>query len=135
MPYELSFSKPIQVADEADYINECCYGGDIVSDVLLPQIKERYRRVQANQEDWGWFIWFEGEFSKLAIDIFCDDPKSGAFRIHLTSRTKRWLLLDKVIDTNELEALKTAITHILERWVGGPVRVQQLNDKYLPTGA
>ena len=58
MPYEVSFTKRVPIADREQYFNECCVGGDIVVDVLLPSVRARYEQVQTHQEDWGWFIWF-----------------------------------------------------------------------------
>ena len=57
MPYEISFARPVKVTDVSSYINECCYGGDVVGEQLFPEIEKRYVEVQFNQEDWGWFIW------------------------------------------------------------------------------
>ena len=134
MPYELTFTKHVQVDDDTDYINECCFGGDVVSDVLLPKIKSKYTDVMANQEDWGWFIWFKGKMSKLAIDIFCDDRVSGIYRIHLTSRQKGWLG-DKVVDSEELEDLKSETIEILKHWVEDSIKIEKLNSKYMPVSA
>lgn len=134
MPYELAFSKNVRVDDDSDYINECCYGGDVVSDVLLPKIRSKYMDVMANQEDWGWFIWFKGKISKLAIDIFCDDRGAGVFRIHLTSRQRGWLG-DKVVDSEELEDLKNETIETLKNWVEGTIKVEKLNSKYMPVSA
>ena len=62
MPYELSFTKRVPIVDREQYINECCIGGDVVVNRLLPSVRSRYTDVQTNQEDWGWFIWFrQGE--------------------------------------------------------------------------
>lgn len=133
MPYELAFSKSLPAADESLYINDCCFGGDVVSEALLPEIRRRYGDVQANQEDWGWFIWVKGTESKLAIDIFCDDKASGSFRVHLTSRKKGWLS-DKIVDTPELEELKHVTVQTLERWIGGSINVERLDKKYMPIG-
>jgi hypothetical protein len=55
MPYELSFTKKLQLADTEQYINQCCIGGDIVLDVFLPQLRREYGELQSDQEDWGWF--------------------------------------------------------------------------------
>jgi hypothetical protein len=120
MPYEIAFTKPLHVADADIYFNECCWGGDLVTDRLLPIVTGHYEDIQHEQEDWGWFIWFRKDRTALAIDIFCDDPEQGAFRIHLTSRQKRWLLFDSVVDTRELDALKDAVLHELESWTGTP---------------
>ena len=46
MPYELSFTKPISVEDPEIYWNECCWGGDRVSDHLLPMIRGKYENIR-----------------------------------------------------------------------------------------
>jgi hypothetical protein len=99
MPYAIEFTKPVQVADPDIYINECCWGGDVVTKQLLPLVTGEYDDIQHEQEDWGWFIWFRKDRIALAIDVTCDDPEQGAFRIHLTSRQKRWLLPARIVDT------------------------------------
>jgi hypothetical protein len=114
VPYEVTFRKPIVVSDSSIYINDCCWGGDIIRDELLPFISSRYERVQTEQEDWGWFIWFRGGAVRLAVDIFCDDPKQGLFRIRLTSRRKGFLVGDRVSDTPELEELLQLLTSRLK---------------------
>ena len=122
MPYELSFTKRVSIADRERYFNDCCIGGDLVTDQLMPMVQQHYTDVQTNQEDWGWFIWFRKGDVRLAIDVFTDDPDIGAFRIHLTSRVKRMLVLDAIVDTPELEELRTLVMGELSPWVGGNVK-------------
>ncbi len=119
MPYELSFIKRLP-RQEAEYINECCVNGDLIADRLQPAIEKRYGKVQAGQEDWGWFIWFDKDRVSLAVDVFTDDWERGEFRIHLTSRTKR-LFGSRVQDTAELEELRELVVSKLAGWVDGPV--------------
>jgi hypothetical protein len=69
MPYELSFRKRVPITNREDYINECCVGGDVVVNHLLPSVRARYTDVETNQEDWGWFIWFRKGAVRLAIDV------------------------------------------------------------------
>jgi hypothetical protein len=130
MPYEVSFTKPVPITDRERYFNECCVGGDAVVDRLLPSIQQRYADMVTNQEDWGWFIWFRAGAVRLAVDIFTDDPEAGAFRIHLTSRTKRLLVLDTIVDTPELEELRSLVQRELDSWVGGPVTITRLDNNY-----
>jgi len=125
MPYELSFSKVVTAPDSADYINECCYGGDVIGEALLPYLEKRFGEIQFEQEDWGWFLWFSEGKVGLAVDIFCDDPESGEYRIMLTSRQKRWLLSDRIVDTKELDELKAIVVPLLEKWSGGPCLVEK----------
>jgi hypothetical protein len=130
MPYELEFTRPFTAADRQQYINDCCIGGDVVSADLLPAIRARYTQVQDGQEDWGWFIWFRCGSVRLAVDIFTDDPDRGAFRVHLTSRMKR-LLFDKVVDTAELEELKSLVASELARAGVADLVATRLDEKYM----
>src|SRR4030067_1029990 len=62
--------------------------------------------ITARWRGGGRFVWFRKGIVARAVDIFTDDPEAGSFRIHLTSRKKRWLLFDIVEDTPELEELQ-----------------------------
>src|SRR4051812_8091495 len=99
VPYALTFSKAVQVTDSGQYINDCCIGGDVVLDQLLPTLRKRYPGASAIQEDWGWFSWFDFEGTKLAVDVHTLEQNS--FQIHLTSRKSRFLLPAKVVDVPE----------------------------------
>jgi len=131
MPYEIVFARDLPPLDGEQYINECCIGGDIVVNQLLPAVRARYTDVETNQEDWGWFIWFRQVNVRLAIDVFTDDPVNGIFRMHLTSRTKRWLLPDTVVDTVELEELLSLVTSELAAWSASDVTITRLNRDYM----
>jgi len=131
MPFEIAFTKPVQVADPDVYINECCWGGDVVTERLLPLVTGQYDAIQHEQEDWGWFIWFRKGRGALAIDVFCDDPEQGAFRILLTSRQKRWLLPGRVVDTPELDELKDAVLRELESWTGNACTATRVDENYV----
>ena len=130
MPYELSFTKRLQIPDREHYINECCVGGDLVVNRLLAPVEARYEDIQTEQEDWGWFIWFREGSTRLAIDVFTDDPESGQFRIHLTSRIKRMLVGDKIVDTPELEDLRRLVLSELSGWVDGTITIGSVDEKY-----
>jgi hypothetical protein len=116
MPYELSFTKPLTVADDSVYINDCCWGGDVIRDHFLPMIQGRYQQVQTEQEDWGWFIWFKQGPISLALDIHTDD-RAGSFRIILTSRKKE-LFFSHQEDTVQLDHLRDLVVEELKRWAG-----------------
>lgn len=126
MPYELTFTRSLQIINREKYINECCVGGDIVVDQLLPSIRQHYGDVETNQEDWGWFIWFVNNGVQLAVDVFTDDADAGAFRVHLTSRKRRMLLFNRAVDTPELEELRELVVRALSDWVGGPIVVEAI---------
>ena len=87
MPDAVSFTKRVSVVDREQYINDCCIGGDIVVNQLLPSVEARYSDIQTHQEDWGWFIWFRSGSVQLAIDVFTDNPDEGTFES--TSRLER----------------------------------------------
>jgi hypothetical protein len=116
MPYEISFTKKLAIQNAGKYVNECCWGGNVVRDELLPLIAGNFQKIQTDQEDWGWFIWFRKGPVYLTIDIVCDDPASGKFRIHLTSRTKKFRLFNRVADTQDLERLREMVCSKIEAW-------------------
>lgn len=132
MPYIVTFSKVFGVLDSDLYINDCCIGGDVVLDRLLPALREKYGGLEANQEDWGWFAWFEQGHVKLAVDIFTEDFKTHQFQIFLTSRRPRFILGDKVEDGPELEALREIVVGELTDWSVVDLTVERVNEKYLP---
>jgi hypothetical protein len=119
VPYELAFTKSFEVShDDPDfYINDCCWGGDVVSDLLLPLVRSDYEKIQAGQEDWGWMIWFRKGDQRFQINIQCDEPKVGEFRIHLVA-FRRKFLRKKIEDTPELKVLRDAVTKTLKEWAG-----------------
>ena len=126
MPYEVSFTRRVPIVDREQYINDCCVGGDVVANRLLPVVRGRYEDIDTSQEDWGWFIWFRKGPVRLAIDIFTDDPDAGEFRIHLTSRTRRLFVFDSAVDTPELEELRALVAADLAAWAEGPVEIQAI---------
>jgi hypothetical protein len=116
--YELSFTKSVRVADPKIYFNECCWGGDVVRDQLLPLISSKYEHIQTGQEDWGWFLWFRRGRVNFGIDIYCDEPELTAFRILLTSRRK-WLPFSGLrAGKSELEELRELVYTQLTSWAG-----------------
>jgi hypothetical protein len=132
LPYEIMITKRVEITDREKYINECCVGGDLIVERLLPAVKERYpgAGLQTEQEDWGWFIWFQGRECKLAIDVFTDVPDAGQFRIHLTSRKRGWLFF-RVEDTKELEDLRGLVETRLAGWTDAPPKIERLDKNYM----
>ena len=119
MPYEFSFTRRFTVNDAEIYINQCCWGGDVVRDRLLPTVTANFEDIQTAQEDWGWFIWFRNGPVRLAIDIFCDDPKTGAFRVHLSSWRRMLFFARSFVDSPELEKVKDLVCSEIQAWAGG----------------
>ena len=130
MPYEISLTRQVAVLDRTQYFNECCIGGDAVVNQLLPSVRARYDDIQTNQEDWGWFIWFRKGRIRLAIDVFTEDFEAGLFQIHLTSRTRRMFLFETVIDTFELEELRSFVESELIAW-SAAIKVTHLDRNYM----
>ena len=132
MPYELRFTKALSINDPDIYFNDCCVGGDLVADHLLPLIRERYRDIQLDQEDWGWFIWFKDGATRLSIDIYCDDPVRGAFRLCLTANRKRFLFGYRIADTDEGLKLKVGLLDALHGWADGDIDEARLDSRFNP---
>jgi hypothetical protein len=133
MPFIVSFVKPVTIADREQYINDCCIGGDIVLGQLLPSLRERYGGdIQSDQEDWGWFAWFEESGIKLAVDVHANDDTTGEFQIHLTSRKPRLLLGAKIQDTPELASLRELVLSRLQAWPVAGLEVERVNEQYMP---
>ncbi|OWQ47888.1 hypothetical protein CDL60_04650 [Roseateles noduli] len=123
MPFEIEFTKKLPSLDRDLYINDCCVGGDVVAGVLLPSIAAIFGEQKPVQEDWGWFIWFDHAGVRLSVDIGCDDPESGSYRIFLTSRRQGWLKVE-VMGTEELDTLLETILDALQEWLGYPPTVE-----------
>ncbi len=133
MPYIVSFVKFVAVVDREQYINDCCIGGDLVLEQLLPVLRERYGDLQSNQEDWGWFAWFEHSGVKLAVDVHTKDETAGEFQVHLTSRKPRLLLGATIQDTPELETLRELVASRLQAWSVARLEIERVDEKYMPT--
>ena len=128
MPYSVSFTKQIVSGGSEPYINDCCTGGDLVLEQLLPSLRERYGADLAPvQEDWGWFVWFDRDGLQLAVDVFTHDHVSGDFEIHLTSRRPRWLRSAQVADTPELDLLRDRVVAALRQWPVETLTVERLD--------
>lgn len=115
MPYEIKFTNKLE--GKSDYINECCFGGDVVVDLLLPIFREHYSSIQSDQEDWGWFIWFKNGNSKCAVDIFCEDPNLGLYIIHAhcyDTERKYLVLKSKIENKHKLERLIKIIIETIQ---------------------
>ena len=134
MPYVITFVRPVAISEPDQYINDCCMGGDLVLDQLLPGLRELDPRAQPVQEDWGWFSWFELAGVKLAVDVHTHDVETGEFEVHLTSRTPKRFFGDKVQDTTELDALRDIVVARLHAWSASGLQVQQVDEKYNPVG-
>ena len=127
MPYELSFTKRVELTDPGRYINECCIGGDIVAAALLSELEARYGNIDTGEEDWGWFVWCSSNGTRLAVDIFTDDYRAGEFRARLTSSKRGLLFGHKEVDTPNLEELKQLVLATLASWLGSMPTVSRVD--------
>jgi len=132
MPYEIAFSKKLNLDGDRHYINECCVGGDIVMDVLLPELRRAYSDLDTGQEDWGWFAWFRDCEVRLAVDVFCDDPDAGNYRMHVTSRVPKRFFGYRIEDTPELESLRDRVNRVLAAWLGDEPQTTRVKVDYMP---
>jgi hypothetical protein len=132
VPYRIVFTKPLAIAEPDKYINACCVGGDLVLDHLLPSIRGRYQSVRAQQEDWGWFAWFEQQGIKLAIDVHTDAPVGGKFQLVLSSRVPKLLFGWKVEDTPELETMAAMVEQALRAWPVDAFAIERADDEFNP---
>jgi hypothetical protein len=130
MPYEVAFRRVVPRLAPDEYINDCCIGGDVVSSWFESQVQQRFERVEADQEDWGWFIWCRREKTRLAIDIFTEDPDAGLYRIHLTSRRPKWFVLSRIVDTPELEELRDLVANRLAQVGVEEFAIRKLDANY-----
>jgi hypothetical protein len=113
--FEVSFQKTVTVTKQ-NYINECCWGGDVIREHFLPLISSRYEKIQTGQEDWGWFLWFRRDGVRLAIDIFCDNPATCEFRLRLYSLRRRFLFFHTEVDSPQLLEMKNLVITTLKDW-------------------
>lgn len=125
MPYEISFTAPEEVQGCVRYFDECCWGGDLVRDYLMPSILPRYEEVSTEQEDWGWYIWFRTGQVHLSIDIACEDIERRRFRIHLASKIRKRFFRVSTVDTEELEPLRDLVVSLIQDW-GEDVMVERV---------
>jgi hypothetical protein len=133
VPYIVTCTVELPATDREQYINECCIGGDVVLERLLPALRGRYGAdLAAVQEDWGWFAWFDDAGVNLAVDVHTHDPTRGEFQLHLTSRRRRFLFGSKIEDTPELEELRDLVLAELESWPARELAVERVNERYMP---
>jgi hypothetical protein len=128
MAYVIEFTATLNVSDPKIYINDCCWGGDVIRDGLLPVVSPEYEDVQTTQEDWGWFIWMRRGQQWSGVDIYCDDKESGAFRILISGWQRRWLRR-KHVEGDDLEHIKEVTVNEISKW-GKIIKVQRLSPDY-----
>jgi hypothetical protein len=110
MLYEIAFTKKVPLLESEEYVNDCCRGGDVIRDYLLPAMKAKHPDFITGQEDWGWYIWMKEERLRLELGIHCDDFDAGEFRIILTARRKGIIFYSSDnIGVPELDSLKDLV--------------------------
>jgi hypothetical protein len=118
MAYEIRFTKNFTPPDPSLYNNNSCWGGDLVTQQLLPDITPNFEDVESGQEDWGWFIWCWHDKVRLEINIICDAPQTGGFRIQLYANKKTLPFLTGPENPEELEKIRQLVCTRVEAWAG-----------------
>jgi len=132
VPYRITFKKQLDITEPEQYINDCCVGGDLVLDHLLPSLRGPYQAVQADQEDWGWFAWFEQDGVKLSIDVHTEDAQTGEFVMLLTSSLPNRFFGSRIEDTPSLEVVKALVEEALAAWLVEALTVERTDNEYNP---
>ncbi|HET9839200.1 MAG TPA: hypothetical protein VFR84_13265 [Candidatus Angelobacter sp.] len=128
MAYEITFAAKAAIPDRGIYINDCCWGGDVIRDRLLPILRRRHDDIQTNQEDWGWFIWMDRRPYWIAIDIMCNDKESGEFLIHISATYRKWFW-SKAVELEEVRLLKEIVVKALAEF-GTVTRTQRFSPDF-----
>jgi len=123
MAYEIEFTATLNVSDPKIYINDCCWGGDVIRDRLLPMVSSEYEHVETSQEDWGWFIWMRRGQQWSGVDIYSDEKDSGDFRIHISGWQQGWFGR-KHIEGDDLEHIREVTVNEIGNW-GKVIKVRK----------
>jgi hypothetical protein len=127
VPLELTFALPgLQPPADADYINDCCWGGDVITARLLAALPRSHRDVDTGQEDWGWYLWITEGDLRLEFNVFCHSPAQASFQAHLIALRRRRILSNIIIDHPALDELAALAIPLLESWSGRPCAVLRL---------
>jgi hypothetical protein len=130
MAYEIEFTAKVSVTDDEAYINDCCWGADVIRDRLLPVLSTNmYDSVRTGQEDWGWYIWMRRAKELTRVHIQCDNKEDGLFRIQVYSSIRKWLHW-KDIDLPEVERTNKTILVEIKKW-GALKRVQKFTPDFI----
>jgi hypothetical protein len=133
LTYELTFTHHFSIASRDHYVNDCCFGGDLIVQQLLPVVSiAEHDDIQTNQEDWGWFIWFRRGSLRMSIDVNCQDIECGSFAIHLGARRPRLLFGATPVDAPELDSLRDQVVAALRRWLNVDPEVRKLEPGEIP---
>ena len=127
MPYQIAFTKKLEVAERGHYLSQECHGGDVVAKQLLPFVRANYPGVLLTQEKWGWHIFLKDDGAVLSVQIICDNFAAGAFRVIVVSKIKKMFFGSKVQDVPELKYLMGLVTHVIEDWTEEPCRITELS--------
>ena len=130
MAYEIEFTAKVSVTDDEAYINDCCWGADVIRDRLLPVLSTNmYDSVRTGQEDWGWYIWMRRAKELTRVHIQCDNKEDGLFRIHVYSSIKKWLHWTD-INLWDVERTNKTILVEIKKW-GALKRVEKFTPDFI----
>ena len=127
MPYQIAFTKKLEVAESGHYLSPACHGGDIVARELLPFLRANYPGVLLTQEKWGWLIFFKDDGAVLSVQILCDNFPAGAFRVIVVSKIKKMFFGSRVQDVPELKYLMGLVTPVIEDWTKESCLITELS--------
>ena len=91
MQYVAIFHHKFEITEAKQYINRCCYGGDILLSLIEPHLSENdFKISKSDQEDWGWFIWCDKKKYRYSIDIGLEDEEHWKYKIFVIEKTSFW---------------------------------------------
>ena len=127
MPYQIAFTKRLDLTKNMNYLAPVCHGGDLVAREILPFLRANYPGVLLTQEKWGWHIFFNDDGAQIGLQIFCDDFPAGRFRLIVVSKIKKLFFGKRVEDVAELRYLMGLVTPIIEKWTEEPCMITELS--------
>jgi hypothetical protein len=87
MQYVAIFHHEVAIKDKNQYINPCCYGGDVIGNLLQPRLRDAGFTIDLfDQEDWGWFLWLKKGKSGYSIDIGLEEEAQWKFKLFVVGK-------------------------------------------------
>ncbi len=79
----LSITFKSRISASGSYINDCCYGGDVVVGWLEKLVIPGFSSVDSGGEDWGWYKWYHQKGQRFEVNVCCHDKEVGDYEIQL----------------------------------------------------
>jgi hypothetical protein len=117
MQYVAIFHHKFEITDAKQYINRCCYGGDILVSLIEPHLRENNFKIgKSGQEDWGWFIWFDKQKCGYSIDIGLEDEELWKYKIFVIEKTSFWKRLFSKSSESNLDEICSLVDSALKSY-------------------